>query len=55
MRYEIAANILCYETDAVGCFDPTKVMVRLAYRRRVLVQRYLRPLRRDATRTPISG
>ena len=29
LRYEIAANIQCYETDAVGCFDPTKVVVRL--------------------------
>ena len=29
MRYEIAATIPCYRTDAVGCFDPTKVAVRL--------------------------
>jgi hypothetical protein len=29
VRYEIAATIPCYQTDAVGCFDPTKVAVRL--------------------------
>ena len=29
LRYEISARIQCYETDAVGCFDPTKVAVRL--------------------------
>lgn len=29
MRYEIAAKIPCYQTDAVGCFDPAKVAVRL--------------------------
>ncbi len=29
MRYEIAATVPCYQTDSVGCFDPTKVAVRL--------------------------
>lgn len=29
MYYEIAANIPCYKTNSVGCFDPSKVMARI--------------------------